>query len=136
MTVTPWRDPGEVPMGSDPHGRHTSISPGTRRAHTGAAGWEPVIAGGRKKMHARFVGVSGNHYCFRNGQSADLKSGGDAPPIAPRPGDMTCSVFLLCPVVFEGDCTSPVSVRILVPAELVSRGKEDHSIRLVDVSIQ
>ena len=59
-TVTPRRDYGEAPMGTDPHGSRTGISPGSRRGHTGAAGWEPVNAGGHRKEHSRPAGESGN----------------------------------------------------------------------------
>jgi hypothetical protein len=67
-TVTPRRGYGVVPMGSDPHGNHTGISPGRHRCHTGTAGWEPGIGGGGRKGESRPADESGNSRCLRSGQ--------------------------------------------------------------------
>jgi hypothetical protein len=38
-TVSAWMDPRVVPMRPDPHGNHTTLTPGRHRCHIGTAGW-------------------------------------------------------------------------------------------------
>jgi hypothetical protein len=44
-TVSPWRDPGVVPMGTDPHGSHTGMTPGRHQGCTSTTGWGGVTLG-------------------------------------------------------------------------------------------
>jgi hypothetical protein len=44
-TVSPWSDRGEVPMGSDPHGNLTGITPGRHQGDTSTADWRGMAMG-------------------------------------------------------------------------------------------
>ena len=58
-TVFPRRYPGVSPMRSDPHGRHTGVSPGYRRSVRRAPGWYGGPLDGGSGWRRAYSGTAG-----------------------------------------------------------------------------